>query len=78
MIPKQAKPVKRPDVIALHLVVDVINDAAPRLSDPAAISTLSGIRLALYHGANYNDPAAFQSRSYQQIKSSWGCGSFLK
>lgn len=70
MIPKQAKPVKRPDVIAPHLVVDVINDAATVLSDPSAIPSLSVIRLELLHGANYNDPASFQSRSYQKIKSS--------
>ncbi|WRH67766.1 MAG: hypothetical protein RSE13_05370 [Planktothrix sp. GU0601_MAG3] len=33
---------------------------------------LLAIRLKLLHGANYNDPAAFAHRSYQQLKSS-GC-----
>ncbi|WP_347238704.1 cyanobactin biosynthesis system PatB/AcyB/McaB family protein [Anabaena sp. FACHB-1391] len=34
---------------------------------------LVSIRMDLLHGANYNDPAAFQNRSYQQIKSSCSC-----
>ncbi|BAZ84287.1 cyanobactin biosynthesis system PatB/AcyB/McaB family protein [Dolichospermum compactum] len=39
------------------------------------IEDLVSIRMDLLHGANYNDPAAFQNRSYQQIKSScsYGC-----
>jgi cyanobactin biosynthesis protein (PatB/AcyB/McaB family) len=75
MIPIQAQPVKRPDIIAPHLAVDVIHDV--ELPEDA-IPPLSAIRFALLHGANYNDPASFQSRSYQQIKSSWGRGSVFK
>lgn len=38
------------------------------------VEDLVSIRMDLLHGANYNDPAAFQYRSYQQFKSSCGCG----
>ncbi|MEP0753313.1 hypothetical protein NDI44_11040 [Trichocoleus sp. DQ-A3] len=31
--------------------------------------------MKLQHGANYNDPAAFEYRTYNQLKTS-GCGCF--
>ena len=78
MIPIQAKPVKRPDVIAPHLAVDVVHNDGSRIRDPASINNLVVIRIRLLHGANYNDPPYFQSKSYQQIKSSGLRGSLLK
>ncbi|WP_313959083.1 cyanobactin biosynthesis system PatB/AcyB/McaB family protein [Umezakia ovalisporum] len=47
-----------------HRCVDVIH---------GRVEDLVHIRMDLLHGANYNDPAAFQNRSYQQIKSSCKC-----
>lgn len=40
------------------------------------VEDLMAIRIDLLHGANFNDPAAFQYRSYQQLKTSCGCGCF--
>lgn len=62
-LPNLSPPVRRPDVIYPHRSVDVIYGTADELL---------AIRLKLLHGANYNDPAAFVHRSYQQLKSS-GC-----
>lgn len=62
-LPNLSPPVRRPDVIYPHHSVDVIHGTADELL---------AIRLKLLHGANYNDPAAFVHRSYQQLKSS-GC-----
>jgi len=63
ILPNLSPPVKRPDVVYPHRSVDVIHGTADELL---------AIRLKLLHGANYNDPAAFANRSYQQLKSS-GC-----
>lgn len=63
-LPKLSAPVKRPELIHPHRSVDVFNGRSEDLVD---------IRIDLMHGANYNDPAAFAYRSYQQLKSS-GCG----
>ncbi len=62
-LPNLSPPVRRPDVIYPHHSVDVIHGTADELL---------AIRLKLLHGANYNDPAAFANRSYQQLMSS-GC-----
>jgi len=62
-LPKQSPPVKRPDIIYPHRSVDVIHG---REED------LVSIPMDLLHGANYNDPAAFAYRSYDQLKSSCG------
>lgn len=64
-LPKLSPPVKRPDIIYPHRSVDVIH---------GRVEDLVSILMDLLHGANYNDPAAFQNRSYQQIKSSCGYG----
>ena len=53
-LPKQAAPVKRPDIIYPHRAVDVVHG---RPED------LVAIRMDLLHGANYNDPAAFAYRT---------------
>jgi cyanobactin biosynthesis protein (PatB/AcyB/McaB family) len=64
-LPLLSPPVQRPDIIYPHRAVDVIH---------GRVEDLVGIRMDLLHGANYNDPAAFANRSYQQFKSSCGCG----
>lgn len=64
-LPKQAPPIKRPDLIQAHEAVDVVN---------GTVEELVTIRIHLLHGANYNDPPAFQYRTYNQLKASRGCG----
>jgi hypothetical protein len=32
--------------------------------------------MKLLHGANFNDPGAFEYRTYNQLKTSGGCGCF--
>lgn len=66
-LPILSPPVKRPDIIYPHQSVDVIH---------GTVDELISIRMKLLHGANFNDPAAFAHRSYQQIKSSGSCGCF--
>jgi cyanobactin biosynthesis protein (PatB/AcyB/McaB family) len=60
--PIQAKPVKRPDLIQPHTLVDV---------DYGDAEDLVSIRSCLTHGANYNDPPPYRMPSYEQMK--WGC-----
>jgi cyanobactin biosynthesis protein (PatB/AcyB/McaB family) len=69
-LPKQTAPVKRPDIIAPHLAVDVIHG---RPADPSndRLSDVAVIQLQLMHGANFNDPPAFQYRSYGHVKTSF-------
>ncbi|MGK7874947.1 MAG: cyanobactin biosynthesis system PatB/AcyB/McaB family protein [Xenococcaceae cyanobacterium] len=63
-LPKQAAPVKRPDIIEPARAVDVLRGHG---------EDLIHIRMDLMHGANYNDPAPFMYPSYEQIKTSgWG------
>jgi len=62
-LPNLSPPVKRPDVIYPHRSVDFVH---------GTINDLLKIRMELLHGANYNDPAPFVHRNYQQLKSS-GC-----
>lgn len=62
-LPKLSPPVQRPDIIYPHRAVDVIN---------GSVDQLVRVRMKLLHGANFNDPPAFEYRSYQQFKSS-GC-----
>ncbi len=50
-MPKQARPVKRPELIEPYKTVDVINSAPP-----GNVDSLLNVRLDLLHGANYNDP----------------------
>jgi cyanobactin biosynthesis protein (PatB/AcyB/McaB family) len=53
-MPNLSPPVKRPELVHPHRTVDVHHGT------PAE---LFAIRMALIHGANYNDPASFQPRS---------------
>jgi cyanobactin biosynthesis protein (PatB/AcyB/McaB family) len=62
-LPKQSLPVKRNELIQPHEAVDVIH---------GSVEALVKVRIKLLHGANYNDPAAFQHRSYNQLKTSGG------
>ncbi|MEM8638242.1 MAG: cyanobactin biosynthesis system PatB/AcyB/McaB family protein [Cyanobacteria bacterium P01_G01_bin.54] len=62
--PKQTPPVKRPHFTQPALTVDVENGSA---------DSLVQIRMDLLHGANYNDPAVFVQRGYDQVmRSGWG------
>ncbi|WP_339380792.1 cyanobactin biosynthesis system PatB/AcyB/McaB family protein [Coleofasciculus sp. FACHB-125] len=49
-----------------HEAVDVVH---------GFVEELVNVRMKLQHGANYNDPAAFEYRTYNQLKTS-GCGCF--
>ena len=60
-IPKQSPPIQRTDLIHPHETVDVVH---------GNVEELVNIRMKLLHGANYNDPAGFQHRTYNQLKSS--------
>lgn len=64
-LPKQSPPIKRPDLIQPHETVDVVN---------GSVEDLVAMQIRLLHGANYNAPAAFQYRTYNQLKASHGCG----
>lgn len=64
--PKQSPPVQRPHFVQPGICVDVENG---RPED------LVAIRIDLLHGANYNDPAVFAQRSYNQVMHS-GFGGF--
>ena len=66
-LPKQSPPVKRPDLIQPHEAVDVID---------GSVEELVNIRIKLLQGGNFNDPAAFEYRTYNQLKTSGGCGCF--
>ena len=48
--PKQTPPLKRPELIQPHELVDVEHGSA---------DDLLAIRMDLLHGANFNDPAPF-------------------
>lgn len=48
--PMQAPPVRRPELVHPHRVVDVVH-GTPR--------QLVAMRMRLMHGANFNDPAPF-------------------
>ena len=56
--PKQSPPVQRPHFVQPGTCVDLENG---RPED------LVAIRIDLLHGANYNDPAVFAQRSYNQV-----------
>ena len=63
LLPKQAAPVRRPELVHPHRTVDVRHGTADQLV---------AMRMRLMHGANYNDPATVAFPSYFQMKvSSW-------
>lgn len=57
MVPRQVPPVRRPELVQPHDTVDVVS------GDP---EDLFSVRLALLHGANYNDPAALTESALQE------------
>ncbi|MGB6300439.1 MAG: cyanobactin biosynthesis system PatB/AcyB/McaB family protein [Rivularia sp. (in: cyanobacteria)] len=67
-LPYLSPPVKRPHFVQPASAVDVEN---------GRVEDLVHIRMDLLHGANYNDPAAFEYRSYNQVMcSTLGGGGF--
>lgn len=62
-LPIQAPPVKRPDLIQPHTLVDVEHGTA---------EDLVSIRSRLTHGANFNDPPALCMPGYERVKQT-GC-----
>jgi cyanobactin biosynthesis protein (PatB/AcyB/McaB family) len=60
-MPKQAPPVRRPELIQPHTVIAV---------DHGSIEQLIKIRMDLMHGANFNDPAPFAFPIYQRAQQS--------
>ena len=61
LYPILSKPVTRPHSVEPSTCVDVMYGTRDQLISVA---------IALRHGANYNDPAPFQSPQYQQVTSS--------
>ena len=51
-MPKQAQPVKRPQLFEPYKTVNVVRQAPPE-----DVESLLNVRFDLLHGANYNDPA---------------------
>jgi cyanobactin biosynthesis protein (PatB/AcyB/McaB family) len=51
--------VRRPELVHPHRTVDVVRGTAEQLV---------AIRIALTHGANYNDPAPFAYAAYDHLK----------
>jgi cyanobactin biosynthesis protein (PatB/AcyB/McaB family) len=56
--PNQASPVQRPHFLQPATCVDVENGSP---------ESLVSVRMKLLHGANYNDPAAYALRTYNQV-----------
>ncbi len=65
-LPKQSAPVHRPHFVRPGTCVDLENGLP---------EDLVAIRIDLLHGANFNDPAVFAPRSYNQVMHSGRCGS---
>ena len=64
-LPNLSPPVKRPHFVEPFTAVDV---------EQGRVQDLVAIRMDLLHGANYNDPAVFANRSYNQVMTSGGYG----
>lgn len=64
-LPILSPPVKRPHFVEPSTAVDV---------EHGRVEDLVAIRMDLLHGANYNDPAVFANRSYNQVMTSGGYG----
>ncbi|MEH2425090.1 MAG: cyanobactin biosynthesis system PatB/AcyB/McaB family protein [Nostoc sp.] len=60
-LPKQSPPIKGPGLIQPHEAVDMVH---------GNVKKLVNIRMRWLHGANFNDPAGFGHRSYNQLKTS--------
>jgi cyanobactin biosynthesis protein (PatB/AcyB/McaB family) len=59
LAPRQAPPVRRPDLVAPHTAVDLVHGDADEIGD---------ILLDLLLGANYNDPQSWRMPSYDRLK----------
>ncbi len=64
LLPIQSPPVKRGEIVQPHRAVDV-NHGSPE--------ALFAVRMALLHGANYNDPAAFDHAAARRFGCGFGC-----
>jgi cyanobactin biosynthesis protein (PatB/AcyB/McaB family) len=63
LLPKQAPPVRRPELAQPHRTVNVTHGTADQLI---------AMRMRLMHGANFNDPASVAFPAYERMKvSSW-------
>jgi len=58
-VPVQSPPVKRPHLVHPHECVDV---------EHGETAELVAIRLALLHGANYNDPQAWRAHTFDRMR----------
>lgn len=63
VMPKQAPPVRRPQLIQPHHAVDVVHGKPDQLV---------AMRIGLMHGANFNDPQSFAYPSMERMRlSAW-------
>ncbi len=62
LMPIQAAPVRRPELVHPHRTLDV---------EHGTPEELFAVRMALLHGANYNDPAPFDACAAAR---NWGTG----
>jgi cyanobactin biosynthesis protein (PatB/AcyB/McaB family) len=61
--PPQAPPVRRPELVRPHDTIDVVRGTGDQLI---------ARRIELMHGANFNDPPAFEFPAYHRMMvSSW-------
>jgi cyanobactin biosynthesis protein (PatB/AcyB/McaB family) len=59
--PILSRPVKRPHFVVPSTCVDVVH---------GTFEQLTSVAIQLVHGANYNDPAQFESLPYQLVMNS--------
>ncbi|MEV5573892.1 cyanobactin biosynthesis system PatB/AcyB/McaB family protein [Spirillospora sp. NPDC052269] len=65
LLPIQAPPVKRPELVEPRRTVDVLHGTPKHLIN---------IRMMLTHGANFNDPAPFAPAYMHMRMSAWCSG----
>lgn len=58
-MPPQAPPVRRPELVRPHHAVEITHGTPEQLVR---------VRMALTHGANFNDPPAYTPPSYQRMR----------
>jgi hypothetical protein len=61
VLPRQVPPVRRPDLVQPHTVVDVVHGTPEQLI---------AMRMRLTHGANFNDPAPYDPPSPWRMRAS--------
>lgn len=64
-LPMQVPPVRRPDLVQPHTVVDVVHGTPQQLI---------AMRMRLTHGANFNDPAPFELPMPWRMRASFPVG----